>query len=113
MAAVLIVGLSTGPIFGVPDTAYGLGESKDIEKSGETKELSEGETGKIVAAAFYGDKSTVSYSAKIKGTIPSDPRGTELTIGTETGYLDKISIGKKAGEFTDIKIDLNQYPDFA
>ncbi len=112
MASVLIVGLSTGPIWGCPDTAYAAGDSHEYEKGGEVAEMKEGETSKIIAAAFHSDKNTLSYTGKIKGAIPTDPRGTELTIGGVTAYLDKLTVSKQKDGFADVKIDLIEYPDF-
>lgn len=112
MADALIVGLSTGPIWGCSDTDYGAGKSHEYERGGDVTELKNGQS-QIIAAAFHSDKNTLSYSAKIIGTIPTDPRGTALTIGENTGYLDKITVTKQEGDFADIKIDLLDYPDFA
>lgn len=108
----LIVGLSSGPIFGCPDTSYGAGQSHEKSKESEKTELKNG-AGEIIAAAYHGHKNTLSYTAKIKGTIPTDPPGTALTIDGEAGYLDKLTVTKQNGDFADIKIELTIYPDFA
>lgn len=102
---VLIVGLSTGPIWGCPDTDYGAGQSFDVSTGSEVKTL-EGGDGNPIAAAFYKEETQLSFSAKIKGTVPTDPPGTVLTVGTEKGYLKQIKTNKKTGDFADISIEL-------
>ncbi len=110
--SITIVGLSDGPIWGVPDTAYGAGMNKEYEKGGEVTELKQGDSD-IIAAAFHSDKNTLSYTAKIKGTIPTDSRGTALTIGEQTAYLDKITVVKQEGDFAEVRIECLQWPDMS
>ena len=108
-----IVGLAVGPIFGVVDhDTYAAGMNFEHEQSGETEELKNGDS-EIIAAAFHGDKETVSYSFKIKGTFPTDPRGTAITIDGVAGYLDKLSKTKQEGGFAEGRIEAVVYPDFA
>lgn len=113
----LIVGLSTGPIYGVPDytpvaDTIGAGMSSEYEQGGEVEELKNGDS-EIIAAAYHSDKNTLSYSFKIRGTFPTDPRGTALTIDGVTGYLDKLTRTKNEGAFAEGRIEITEYPDFA
>jgi len=110
--SVTIVGLSSGPIWGVPDTDYGAGMNKEHEKGGEVTELKQGDSD-IIAAAFHSDKNTTSYTAKVIGTVPTDARGTALTVGDETGYLDKITLVKQEGDFSEIRLELLEFPDMS
>ena len=111
MSAAKIVGLTSGPIWGVPNTTYGAGMSADYEKGGDVTDLKDGNS-RIIAASFSANKNTLSYRAKIKGTIPTNARGTQLTIDGVTAYLDKITRTKQEGDFAEVQIDLIEYPDF-
>lgn len=105
--SVLIVGLSTGPIFGCPDTEYGAGQSLETNPVvSEVKTLSNGK-GEVIAAAYVPGEHTATYSAKIKGAIPNDSPGTPLTIGEEKGFLKSIKITKTGGDFADISIEIS------
>lgn len=104
--SVVIVGLSTGPIFGCPDTDFGAGQSLETNPVvSEVKSLTNGQ-GETIAAAYVPGEHTATYSAKIKGTIPDDPPGTPLTIGDEKGYLKSIKITKTGGDFADVSIEI-------
>ena len=105
--SVLIVGLSTGPIFGCPDTEYGAGQSFETNPVvSEVKTLNNGQ-GDTIAAAYVSGEHTATYSAKIKGTIPDDPPGTPLTIGDEKGFLKTIKKTRSSGEFADVTIEIS------
>ena len=110
--SVLIVGLSSGPIWGCPDTDYAAGQSSEKSRESEKTELKNGQ-GDIIATAYHSKKNTLSFSGKIKGTVPTDPPGTELTVDGEAAYLDKLTVTKSEGGFADVKLELTQYPDFA
>lgn len=76
---VVIVGFSTGPIWGVPDTSWGKGQSYELNHTGEKGELKDG-AGRTVALAYYDTRAELSYNVAITGTPTDMKRGKLLTV---------------------------------
>lgn len=104
----IIVGLTTGPIWGCPDTAYGAGQSLDNTIEGEETPLKDG-NGNTVAVAYYDNRETVSYQVKIKGALPTWTRGQAIEIDGVSYILTGWKKGKKNNDFQEMTIDAKKY----
>lgn len=76
---VIIVGFSSGPVWGVPDTSWGKGQSYELNHTGEKGELKDG-AGRTVALAYYDTRAELSYNVAITGDPSELKRGKLLTI---------------------------------
>ena len=109
MSAVLIRGLSAGAIWGVPDAAYGKGQSLDIDNNGEKAELKDG-NGNTVAVAYYDDKKTIAYTVKITdATQFTATRGSVVTVDGVTGILDDYKLVKSNSDFAEYQLNITFY----
>lgn len=117
MSAAKIVGLASGPIWGVPNTPSMAGQSAEYGKGGEVTQLKDGNS-RVIAAAYHSPVNTLSYRAKIKTAaylteVFNKARGSAITIDGVAAYLDKVTRTKTEGDFAEINIDLQEYPDFS
>lgn len=106
---VLIIGLSTGPIWGCPDLSWGKGQSFDRTIEGEKQALADG-NGNTVAVAYYDNRKTVSYTIKISGAVPADmERGTVLQVDGENYVIESVKEGRTNTDFAEYTLELMSY----
>lgn len=106
---VIIVGLSSGPVWGCPDLSWGKGQSLDKTVNGSSKKLADGQ-GNAAAVAYYDDETSVSYTVKVCGEVPALTRGMVLSVEGENMVLDNFKVGDKNDDFREIQLELKSWP---
>lgn len=105
MSNVIICGLDSGPVWGVPDSSYGKGQSFENNQTSEVGELKDG-AGRTVAYAIYDSKRELNYTVKITG------EASGLAIGKKVTVTDPASSEVTNAHITGIKLVMSN-TDFA
>lgn len=109
---VTIIGLTDGVVYGCPDTAWGAGQSLDINNEADKQELKDG-SGNVVTLAYQNRRRTQSYTVKIKGPVPALKAGMVLSVNEELMVLESWKEGFKNDDFKELSLELASYENIA